>query len=237
MPRRNSSKRFVISRARTTSASPKTASIASSVASEAMRALVEHHRALEGVERAEPGESPAGLRRQEALEDEPVGGHAGRRQRSHQGRGARDRHHRDVRLAAEPHQPEARVRHAGRAGVRHERDPRARLEPPQQLGPAAGLVVLEVRDERRAHPVRLEQAPGPAGVLGGDEVGLSKDAEGAQRDVLEVADRRGDDEEGARRQRRRRRAARRSSPAAGPGPAGTASAGPGPIRRSPLSAR
>ena len=66
----------------------------------------------------------------------------------------------------------------GGTGVRHQRDAGARLEPPQELGPAAGLVLLEVRDDRRSHPVRLEQAAGPAGVLGGDEVGLPKDARG-----------------------------------------------------------
>ena len=119
---------------------------------EAVRALVEHDRAAEGVELAQPGEPAAGLHRQEALEHEPVGGDARRRQGGHQGRRAGDRHHRDPRVTAQPDQPEARVGHPGRPGIGHERDPRAGLEPPQQLGAPARLVVLEVRDQGARTP-------------------------------------------------------------------------------------
>lgn len=44
-------------------------------------------------------------------------------------------------------------------------------------------------------PVAGEQLAGTTGVLGGDDVGLAQDAQGAQRDVLHVADGRADDEE------------------------------------------
>jgi hypothetical protein len=42
-----------------------------------------------------------------------------------------------------------------------------------------------------------QQRAGPARVLAGDQIHLFEDAEGAQGDVFEIADRSGDDEEGA----------------------------------------
>ena len=59
------------------------------------------------------------------------------------------------------------------------------------------LVVLVVGDERRLHPVALEQHARAARVLARDEVRLAQRGEHAQRHVLEVADRRRADDEAA----------------------------------------
>ena len=64
-----------------------------------------------------------------------------------------------------------------------------------QLGGPLALVVLVVGDERRLHAVALEQHARAARVLARDDVGVAQRRQHAQRDVLEVADRRRADDE------------------------------------------
>ena len=83
----------------------------------------------------------------------------------------------------------------GRPASLVERDPLAGLEPRQQLGRPLRLVVLVVAEQPRLDPVPLEQDLRPPRVLAEDEVRLRELAEHAQRDVLEVPDRRRADRE------------------------------------------
>ena len=60
------------------------------------------------------------------------------------------------------------------------------------------FVVLVKADERRRDLIVTEEVAGSARVLRGHQRHLAQDPQRPQRDVLEVADRRGDDEERAR---------------------------------------
>ena len=71
------------------------------------------------------------------------------------------------------------------------------LHPPDELGGALALVVLVVGDERAGDAVAVEQRARVPRVLARDHVGGAQRREHAQRDVLEVADRRRADDEPA----------------------------------------
>ena len=64
-------------------------------------------------------------------------------------------------------------------------------------GRLAPLVVLVQADHRAMDLVVRQQFRGAPGVFGGDEIDLAQRPQRPKREVLEVADRRGDDEEGA----------------------------------------
>ena len=84
---------------------------------------------------------------------------------------------------------------AGRARVADDGDARVRPERGGQLDGAAHLVVLVVADGRRADVEVVEQLLRLARVLTGDAVDRAQDAEGAQGDVLQIADGRSDEVE------------------------------------------
>ena len=90
---------------------------------------------------------------------------------------------------------EAGIRHPGGPRIRHERHPRAGLESAQEGRPLPLAIVLAVTDEGCAEAVGLEQDPRSAGVLRGDHVDVAENTEGAERDVLQVPDRRRHDVE------------------------------------------
>ena len=108
-------------------------------------------------------------------------------------------------------------------GVRDERDALSRLEPRQQLGDARRLVVLVVGEERRGDLVPLEQPARVPRVLREHDVGRAKLVEDAQRDVVEIADRRRADRERHVRALRTRPSAAPISPASPPSSARTIS--------------
>ena len=89
-----------------------------------------------------------------------------------------------------------RIADRGHAGIADQRDALARLKPRQHLGGSLGLVVLVVAQQTRFDAVPLEEPPRMTRVLAEDELGLAELAEHAQRDVLEIPDRRGADREG-----------------------------------------
>ena len=60
----------------------------------------------------------------------------------------------------------------------------------KQLGDTRRLVVLVVGEQARLDPVALEQAARMPRVLGEDEIGRPELVQHAQRDVVEVSDRR-----------------------------------------------
>ena len=93
------------------------------------------------------------------------------------------------------HQHEAGVGDQRHAGVGDERDDLAVVHALDELGRARLLVLLVVADELAGDAVVLEQRAGAAGVLAGDQVGLAQCRQHAQRDVLEVADRRRADDQ------------------------------------------
>ena len=69
---------------------------------------------------------------------------------------------------------------------------------PQQFNqpscPCVLVVGMETHEPGR-DPEVAEEVPGPARILGGHEGDFPKNAQGAEGDVVEVADRRGDDEQ------------------------------------------
>ena len=79
----------------------------------------------------------------------------------------------------------------------------ATIRPPRMRATHLGRAPLDLRVvglERRVDVVAREQLARHARVLGLDHVGVAQGVEDAQRDVAEVADRRGADEEAARYQ-------------------------------------
>ena len=93
------------------------------------------------------------------------------------------------------HEHEPRVGDQRHAGVGDQRDDGAAPHPRDEIGGPLALVVLVVGDERRRDAVALEQHAGPARVLAGHDVRVAQRGQHAQRDVLEVPDRRRADDQ------------------------------------------
>lgn len=103
----------------------------------------------------------------------------------------------DLVAIAESDESIAGIADERRAGVTDEGDFGALLHGDDEFGGASEFVVLVVGDEGLADFVVGEEFLGVAGVFAGDFVGLFEDAEGAEGDVLEVADRGADEVEAA----------------------------------------
>src|SRR5207237_4999160 len=89
-----------------------------------------------------------------------------------------------------PDEPCAGIGDARQPRIGDERHALAREESRQELVDAFGFVVLVVGDEPRLDAVPLEQAARVSCVLGQDDVGIAQLGGDAQRDVVEVSDRR-----------------------------------------------
>src|SRR5581483_935 len=120
----------------------------------------------------------------------PLGGKPARDERGLDRGRARQHRHRHPGCEGRCHEARAGVADRRQAGVRDERHSRPGLQPGQHLRRALRLVVLVIARQRRRNPVPLQEDARPPRVLAEDEVGLAELAEDAQRDVLEVADRR-----------------------------------------------
>src|SRR3989454_8305640 len=84
----------------------------------------------------------------------------------------------------------AGIRKTRRAGIGHERDVPAAIHLPHELGRLATMVELGVaRQVFRADLVLAEKDLGVPRVLARHHVDLLQDAQRAQRDILEIADR------------------------------------------------
>ena len=94
--------------------------------------------------------------------------------------------------SAERDKLEARVGDHRHARIGDQSDFRALLERDEQLRGARHLVVLVIADERLVDVVMLEEFAGVASVLAGDLIRLAQNAQCPERDVLEIADGRGD---------------------------------------------
>ena len=113
---------------------------------------------------------------------------AGGRQGSDHGRCARHRHHAQTGGAHGVDDARARVGHGGRAGVRHQRNALAGLQPGDQLVGDFPLVVLVRGDQRSLQAVARQQLRRIARVLAGDGVGQRQHMERAQADVGCISD-------------------------------------------------
>ena len=83
------------------------------------------------------------------------------------------------------------------ASVGDERHRLAALKPFENLPAAAGFVELEITQQRLAETEMFQQLPGSPRVLRRDHVAVFEGPQSAQRDVLQIADRRGDQVKGA----------------------------------------
>ena len=117
----------------------------------------------------------------------PAGDHGG---------GSGHRHHGNARFARFLDEKEAGIRDTGRAGIRDERYRDAIHELPDDGCALGRFVVLEVARHGHVDAEVGQQRARTSSVLAGDEAYLLQDPEGAQGDVLEVADGGGDDVEG-----------------------------------------
>src|SRR5690606_33001460 len=148
--------------------------------------------------RLEPFELVDALRRllgREVLEGEAVGRQAGGGDGREQRRGAGNREDRNVLGEGELHEDEGRVRVPGRARVADERAGLAVAQAQQVARGDRLRVEVVVGLERLAEAVVVERRARVARVLRQDAVAGPQYAHGAEGDVLEVADGRGDEVE------------------------------------------
>ena len=99
------------------------------------------------------------------------------------------------------HDAFARIADARTARVRDQRDFFAAPQAFDDFLAALRLVELEIAQQRLGNSEMLQQLSGVPRVLGRHHVALLERAQRAQRDVLQVADRRGDQVKRAGRQR------------------------------------
>ena len=169
-----------------------------------IRRFVENQSAGNGLERFQLISPLAGFVRQKTDEMEFIRRQAARRERGYER--ARTRHGLDSKTGGDGGFDDAlaRIADAGTAGIRDQRDFLAAPETVNDFLAALGLVKLEITQKRSGDSEMLEQLPGAARVLGGDHVALAQDAQRAERDVLQVANRRGDEVKRAGSERRKR---------------------------------
>ena len=120
-----------------------------------------------------------------------VRGKSRRCQRGQRRRRARRRLHPDSLRDGLAHQPVAGIGDQRRARVRDQRHARTRFQFLDQLRCAHGLVVLVITDRRFVDAVVIEQLARLPRVLASHQVCLAQNPQRAQRDVLQIADRRG----------------------------------------------
>ena len=116
-----------------------------------------------------------------------------------------DRHDRNMMSHAQSDQAMSRIGDQRHSGIADESDFRALLQRQHQFGRARQFVVFVVADERFVNVVVGKKLLRVAGILAGDLVHFLEDAQGAKRDVFEIADRRSDKIEAAGRAFRIRR--------------------------------
>jgi len=112
---------------------------------------------------------------------------AGGERRKKRGRSG-DGDHGDMMAEAKSDEAMAGIGNQRHAGVADESDFRALFERDEQFGGARQLVVFVVADERLANFVVSEELLRVACVFAGDLVDLFEDAQGAERDVFQIAD-------------------------------------------------
>ncbi len=115
-------------------------------------------------------------------------GHAGSAERGESGGRSGNGHHGNAMADAKGDQAMAGVGDKGHAGVADESDFCALFERKYDFGSASEFVVLVVAHQWLVNVVVGEKLLRVAGVLAGDLIDFLEDAEGAESDVLEIAD-------------------------------------------------
>ena len=159
--------------------------------------FVENERSGECSQRFELLAAPAGFMGQEADEMKLVGRKSAGRQRGDERASAG--HGFDAKAGGKGgfHHAFTGIADTGRAGVRHEGDLRTTPEPFEYFLAAFGLVELKVTEERSRDFEVFEQSSGPPRILGGYHIAFAQGAQGAERDVLQITNGRGDEVERA----------------------------------------
>ena len=167
------------------------------------RRLIEDERAWNAGEPVDAFPPRGAPRRQETLEEEPVGRQAGDAESRERRRGAGRRRDGEARGDRFGDEFVAGIGDQWGSRVGDERQRLALGHALQRAWPRFRGVVFVVRPKGGVDPVMSEKYPRKAGVLGQNSVRRGEHGERAQRHVAEIADRSGDDVE-PRRQRRGR---------------------------------
>ena len=170
---------------------------------QAKRALVEDERVRRVQVDFEKAPPLAGLARGKAAEGKAVQRQAGEHDRHDEPGRPGDHRHLFAGVDGPAHERVAGVGDAGRAGVGDERDALAFTQEAEDALPGLVFVVFVKGDLRAADLKVLEQPPGRACVLAGDEIDAAQGLQRPQRDVPQVADRGGDEIEHGRARIRR----------------------------------
>ena len=160
---------------------------------DAIRRFIEHQRADDSLERFQFVPPLAGFVRQKTDEVEFVRRQATGGERRDQCARPRHRFDAEARRNRRLDYTFAGIADAGTAGIRDQRDFFAAPETFDDFLAASGFVELKIAEQRFGDAEMLQQSPGVARVLGGGDVALAQHAQRAQRDVLEVANGRGDE--------------------------------------------
>ena len=158
-----------------------------------VRGFVENLRARRSPDRLQRCPPLATLRRKKSAEAERIRGQTARHQRRQKRRRARNRHHRHMMADGQRNQAEPRVRNSRHARIGHQRDACSLLHFLDEFGRARHLIVFVVTDGASRNAVVVEQLLRPACVFARDKIRFLENAQSAQRDVLQVADGRGDE--------------------------------------------
>ena len=195
VPRCNVSCSLVSSRATTTGRSPRTGVASRSVLviriGDSKNAMVRSSRIASSRTRT----SLPAVRGRKPRKQNALAGKAARCERRGERRCAGNRRHAMTAVECGAHQDGARIAQRGRARIRAERERLPAFESLDELRYAASLVERGQRQHRFVHAVRAEQRLGAPRILGDHRVAFAQHAQRAQRDVLEVADRRRDHRE------------------------------------------
>src|SRR5207237_10593195 len=118
-----------------------------------------------------------------------------RDQRRNERRRSRNRNGCNAAFDGQREQAESRIGNSRRPGIADYRDPRSRSKLLDEFRRPRGLIVLVIAGRTRGYSVMIEQLLRLTGVLAGDEINLLQHSNGAQGDVFEIADRRGNEVE------------------------------------------
>ena len=132
------------------------------------------------------------FRRQEAAEVKLVGGQAGADQPGKQSGRAWDRFNPDAEVSGTANDAEARVGQQRRSGVGDERDALPGLKPRKDLGSPLRFVVFVVAHRLGGDAVVMQQVARSTCVFARNPVDFLENPHRPVRDVLKIADRRGD---------------------------------------------
>lgn len=155
---------------------------------DAMWRFVKNDGAILDAEAFESAAAFTTARGEEAGKEEFLVGHAGGGERGERGGRSRNGNDGNAMADAKGNETMAGVGDEGHTGVADESDSCALFEGEDEFGSASEFVVFVVADEGLVNVVVGEELLCVARVFAGDLVDFFQDAEGAQRDVLEIAD-------------------------------------------------